>query len=946
MTTRSDFAQKLLGDLRLRKEKMAAGQNSSRQSSQTSRVTQGNSGQTSKSARRINALESAGSVTGNTSRRSNGSSRSVNIKESSNQIVLYESGQNSRQVRDLSMAIAFAFENNGNLSKISGTSSNPLVNFFNRFGRRSLNSQKMEITTFNSQSLPNGYVSNIHINEISKGVHKLNQILSACSNGHTFDRNSIEVGKQLLKGAMDLEESLRMLVNLQDGSQYANSSQKKSRLKLLDEDEDEDEDNDKNRKLDRPRFSFDKPSKRRQQPKSNSELVLHERSTSYIQDLSLTIQVNNNNSQSTKEKARISNVIAKLMGLEEIPLNDDSKCMKSDTKGKEGKVPRENTSKKSTITNTMTPVRESKLQVRPEKSKGTPDGASEKNQQRKDLKAAPVSKAAIVDQQSHPSADSRRKQSYREDKQNKVTDSESKMLVSNTEQQKKAQNSKKLKAAHTRLSSIEQEIGANSTEKWNADKDQQQKPQDQRRLLQEQVPKRAEHSEDKRRVEQKGQKQSNRSIATNGQKKLSHDKSAPGNGVSMRQTEKVPIKDPPNSRNQDTSIMIYVSQNTETDEVKNKNEDQSHNSEEVLLLTNEKPMEVQATQKRSVPRKVQRSEIPQKIDVLITRRNATVNHRERSIKKPANMLKDLKQQMHKKNSSSKRMEGQGDSKVKEGNIGISIHYVPEVTTETEKIKDKLLNEDEQTFQLSSTEADEWQLQNTHSLNDICKTIVLSPGEVLDDLKDEEEHKQSDQSIEIHKDSTERYKQYPTSKRREQLTEPEKHLKETLIKSHMFLSTAEALFKLNIPLSFLHAGDHGNETAETKLVLDCAYEVMKRKARRHEVAYNPYVRTTISSTKVQSLDNLVKQLCKDLEMLNFYGMNGRDECDVAAGLYRMLNRDIYNVIPDVNTMWDFEWSQIMSMFPQMEDVVKDVERHMLNGLLDDITNDFLSITVLA
>lgn len=204
--------------------------------------------------------------------------------------------------------------------------------------------------------------------------------------------------------------------------------------------------------------------------------------------------------------------------------------------------------------------------------------------------------------------------------------------------------------------------------------------------------------------------------------------------------------------------------------------------------------------------------------------------------------------------------------------------------------------------------------------------------------------------EIHKESTESYdlspKWYPTLKRKEQLTEPEKHLKETLIKSQLFLSTAEALFKLNIPLSFLHAGESGNETAGKKLVLDCAYEVMKRKARRHEVVYNPYVKTSLSSTKIRSLDNLVKQLCRDLEMLQFYGVNGSDECDVAAGLYKMLNRDICNENPDVNTMWDFEWCQIMSIFPEMEEVVKDVERHMLNGLLDDITNDFLFVTVWA
>ncbi|KAK4387522.1 hypothetical protein Sango_2358800 [Sesamum angolense] len=262
MATKSDFAQKLLTDLRLRKERMAAAQNSSRQSGQTSRVVHGNPGRTSRGARQINAVESAGSRTGNTSRMSNGGSRSINIKESSNQIVLYESGQSSRQVRDLSMAIA----------------------------------------------LP------LRIVEIS---------VNWC-----FQQNSIEVGKQLLKGAIDLEESLRMLVNLQEASKYGNGAQKKSRF------------------FDKPsrnaRFvqgatrlkqqALSYPDKNSEQPIGNSEMVLHRRSTSYVQDLSLSTQVklssNVSSSQTAQEKGRISNVIAKLMGLEETPQKEDSIRMK------------------------------------------------------------------------------------------------------------------------------------------------------------------------------------------------------------------------------------------------------------------------------------------------------------------------------------------------------------------------------------------------------------------------------------------------------------------------------------------------------------------------------------------------------------------------------------------------------------------------------------------
>lgn len=204
--------------------------------------------------------------------------------------------------------------------------------------------------------------------------------------------------------------------------------------------------------------------------------------------------------------------------------------------------------------------------------------------------------------------------------------------------------------------------------------------------------------------------------------------------------------------------------------------------------------------------------------------------------------------------------------------------------------------------------------------------------------------------EAHEESTELdlpqhgYMQFPAFNRQEQLTEPEKDLKETVIKSQMFLSTAEALFKLNIPVSFLHAGDLENEVSGRKVVLDSAYEVMKRKARHHEFTHNPYMKTTISNVKLRSLDDLVRHLCKDLEMLKSYGMNGSDESNVAAGLHKMLNKDIYNVVPDVNCMWDFEWSRMMSIFPEMEVVVKDVERHMLNGLLDEITNDLVIITI--
>ncbi|KAH6824947.1 hypothetical protein C2S53_008210 [Perilla frutescens var. hirtella] len=1043
MTTKSDFAQKLLTDLRVRKERMSAAQNSSRQSSQASRVTRGSSGQTSRGSRQINVLESTSSVTGKTSRRSNGSSRSINTKESSSQIVLYERGQSSKQVRDLSMAIAFAFENSGNLGS---SSSNPLVNFFNRFGRRSSNSQKMETGTFYNHNAGGQFprVSNIHINEISKGVHKLNQILTACSNGLNMDRNSIEIGRELLKGAINLEESLRMLVNLQDAAEYTNSYQKRSRLKLLDEDEDEDDDNEKKAeqwKLDRPRFSFDKTSgnsrtvqgatRQKQlalpykhahfeEPISNLKMVPHKRSNSYVQDLNLSAHTNSSSSKSTQEKGRISNVVAKLMGLEELPQKEGS----IGKEWKQGKVSRESSKQNEALnresrngsdisTNRkLNSTRESKLQFKPEKSQAIPDGSSrmvnsERNQPRKDLKMQTVGmeaepdlkSAAIVmkKQQNNTNhvnglksfEDNARKQTHGEDKQSKGVEREGKTLVLNAELQKRAQNSTVLKAEDRTRNKIDQEVSSNSAEKRNVNNylaRTQQKVQDHHVHLQEQVTKRADHSEIAEQKPQQLQKQnlvaknhegqqvnhinapkSKRSAAMNLQKKLPRDKSVKSN-------EKAPMKDPPNRRHQDAALIIDDSHKTAANQESSKIDGQSHNSSKTESepqtviekgssnppLTEEKPIEVSATQKRAVTRKVQRREIPEKIEVLMSRRNATGNHHTRSSKKPANMLKDLKQQMQIKNRGSKRMEEPSDRKATEGKEVIDAYNVSEKTTEPVKPEEKLATTYDQTIISNSAVADEFEnqnIQNMLNLNDNSDSIVSNSRDVLNGLeeqpsalKDEEELKKYDQRTENHEERTELDlpqhggMQFPAMDRQEQLTEPEKYLKETVIKSQLFLSTAEALFKLNIPLSFLHAGDQENEAGETKLVLDCAYEVMKRKARRHEVRNNPYMKTAISSIRLRTLDDLVRQLCKDLEMLKSYGMNGSDECDVAAGLHRMLNRDIYNENPDVNCMWDFEWSRMMSIVPEMEDVVKDVERHMLNGLLDEITKDLLIITV--
>jgi hypothetical protein len=177
---------------------------------------------------------------------------------------------------------------------------------------------------------------------------------------------------------------------------------------------------------------------------------------------------------------------------------------------------------------------------------------------------------------------------------------------------------------------------------------------------------------------------------------------------------------------------------------------------------------------------------------------------------------------------------------------------------------------------------------------------------------------------------------------EPLSESENHLKQILIRSQLFLNTVEALFKLDIPLGILRTGsEEYYHDEESKLILDCGYEIMKRKGKKEEFSVHPLMEISTTCVKVKSLDKLIKELHKDLEKLKFYGRNGNAECLVEDYLPKMVECDVYSWDLDVNCMWDFGWDKMFG-FLEKDDVVRDVEKSMLNGLLDEVTRDLLPV----
>ncbi|KAM7509525.1 hypothetical protein LguiA_019978 [Lonicera macranthoides] len=73
--------------------------------------------------------------------------------------------------------------------------------------------------------------SSLQLMEVSRGAEKLNQVIDSWSNGVSFDGHSKDIAKDLLKGALDLQDSLMMLGKLQETSQYMTKLKKKQKEK-------------------------------------------------------------------------------------------------------------------------------------------------------------------------------------------------------------------------------------------------------------------------------------------------------------------------------------------------------------------------------------------------------------------------------------------------------------------------------------------------------------------------------------------------------------------------------------------------------------------------------------------------------------------------------------------------------------------------------------------
>ncbi|KAI0503472.1 hypothetical protein KFK09_014406 [Dendrobium nobile] len=1115
MARRSDFTQKLLDDLRLRKERMGflpPGQQRSSSSSSGS-VTAGSKnsrwsfqGSGQAAAKNLNSKNVSGMESKTNmllGRRNNAPA----FEGGSQEIVPFGRNGSRGSTIDLSMALAMALSNSGKLQNIE-ILGNPSM------GR------KIVLHMDGNMAMPQAYqfpfLSPSQIGEVAKGVQNLNMILKACSNGFNFNRDSIEIGRELLRGAMDLEESLKMLITLQDASDYMVGSQRKQqRVKLLKgKEKDEEYLTHQGNQRSRPKFSFIREgrgaevvdqkkksasdSDKLRYPGTNSngnssrssiQFISHCRSISgasgsankshelvrFISDADSSISKYNETNLVSK-KVRMPNVIAKLMGLEELPAPIEAKSMRSqqlkEMSYELGEFDKDiNEKEDSMIANPTKRMLKIDAQAKGmnnfRSSKNHPEVTSpaskdslknyvrnngqmdvnnidHKSETRVRKEGEPQEEIASTKQQTKGRVeygnsltdhinDSRvrrkdltisreEKTARKQSKIDKIVQIDSSVKIINSDheqksssivsdanqdnigkkefiqikeelvlkQQREAQvttgvfnrlynerNSEQVQQLKIHSSQSREGIKENSAKKKYDIKDKLQSSTVNKRVM---MSKEIEKHPNETRARTQCSKESANSDKKDIMKKTGSQSKKENlkiihNGTNMRNKstynhhiEKQLIEQSPNKR-------LPLKSNTRAEKM-------ARSSIQATVMR--KSMQIQSAQKENIltaREKVTNS----RSSVEVTAQNKALDASQ-AMEQRSSILEELE---HRWKERNKKVEGidtcpnvnlefnmqQKIEIISSGNLPedngkmeittcdlISSEDTKNATSSNPFTRDvNIQASKDQTIQVEINVKSE----KENSVHQIPERYGVTTIECVDNYSQEYSYSQEDSAqkyqetqigfLENKEEDHSRMMQHNGNNsiahedrtimevdQQEILTKDEATLKKTLTTNQNFLTVAQALFQIKIPVGMLQAAENASPDNDAKLIIDCGNELLRRKGKREELIFSRKGSLTPSK---RSIDTLIKEVNADFESLKYQNYTVRCDYDLADSLNKMIEKDIQHWHPDINCLWDFGWDSNTFVCLEKKEILTEVEKHVLNGLLNELSRDLLNVSII-
>ncbi|TMX04912.1 hypothetical protein EJD97_004023 [Solanum chilense] len=161
----------------------------------------------------------------------------------------------------------------------------------------------------------------------------------------------------------------------------------------------------------------------------------------------------------------------------------------------------------------------------------------------------------------------------------------------------------------------------------------------------------------------------------------------------------------------------------------------------------------------------------------------------------------------------------------------------------------------------------------------------------------------------------------------------------LLSSESFLCQSKELFETDVwePTVWQTTSiDH--EIADSTLLLDCANELLENKRSQCALAVNPLSMKAIKMRKFYvSFEKLVNEICDGIEVLRSYNKVAGKNLSADA-LYPLLERDLW-CKGVAGSAWDLAWRTGLTK-NEVEQVVTDIEKYLLAAFIDDLLTDFM------
>lgn len=169
-------------------------------------------------------------------------------------------------------------------------------------------------------------------------------------------------------------------------------------------------------------------------------------------------------------------------------------------------------------------------------------------------------------------------------------------------------------------------------------------------------------------------------------------------------------------------------------------------------------------------------------------------------------------------------------------------------------------------------------------------------------------------------------------------EPDKdtsELKYLLLTSKSFIDHADEFLNLDIDYPKILPKIETNGRANTRLYLDCANELAERKSlQESSQLVHPLLLTCVGNSRLQiSLSSLVEEVDNAIEKLTSYSENSETKL-ILDNICAMLERDMKCNNRLINGMWNCGWRHGFSC-DEAEQAVNEVENMILGGLIEEI-----------